>query len=111
MSAYARQAMAKSSLPKDPSPIQRYGLAVTSVAIALGIAVILENYHLREAEFPLFLFALTLTAWFAGDGPAVLAVILSSLAFNYFFNEPFYSLYIKSDELPYYFFSFCSPHF
>jgi PAS domain S-box-containing protein len=95
--------MAKPSLPKHSSTIQRYGLAVVSVAIALGMALILRRYHLREAEFPLFLFALALTAWFAGDGPAILAVILSSLTFNYFFTEPLYSFYVKSDELPYYF--------
>jgi PAS domain S-box-containing protein len=54
-------------------------------------------------EFPLFLFAIALTAWFAGDGPAILAVVLSSLAFNFFFTEPIYSLYIRRSELPSYF--------
>jgi signal transduction histidine kinase len=94
--------MAKLSLPKDLAPIQRYGLAVVSVAIALGIALILRRDGLREVEFPLFLFALALTAWFAGDRPAILAVVLSSLAFNYFFIEPLYSFYVRSSELPYY---------
>jgi signal transduction histidine kinase len=94
--------MAKPSLPKDLAPIQRYGLAVVSVAIALGIALILRRDGLREVEFPLFLFALALTAWFAGDRPAILAVVLSSLAFNYFFIEPLYSFYVRSSELPYY---------
>jgi signal transduction histidine kinase len=94
--------MAKPSLPRDLTPIQRYGLAVVSVAIALGIALILRRDGLREVEFPLFLFALALTAWFAGDRPAILAVVLSSLAFNYFFIEPLYSFYVRSSELPYY---------
>jgi PAS domain S-box-containing protein len=95
--------MAKPSLPKDLPPIQRYGLAVLSVAIALGTALILQRYGSREVEFPLFLFALAVTAWFAGDGPAVLAVVLSSLAFNYFFTEPLHSFYIRGSELTYYF--------
>ena len=95
--------MARPSLPKDLPPFQRYGLAVGSAAIALGIALVLRRYGLRDVEFPLFLFALALTAWFAGDGPAILAVVISSLAFNYFFTEPLYSLYIRSSELPYYF--------
>jgi hypothetical protein len=69
--------MAKPSFPKDLAPIQRYGLAVVSVAIALGIALILRRLGLREVEFPLFLFALALTAWFAGDKAAILAVVLS----------------------------------
>jgi PAS domain S-box-containing protein len=101
----ARQAMAKqkpSSL-KELLPIQRYGLAVVSVAIALGIGLLLQRSSLRGVEFPLLLFTIALTAWFAGAGPGALAVVLSSLVFNYFFTEPLYSLYIRSSELPYYF--------
>ena len=93
----------KPLLLKDLLPIQRYGIAVVSVAIALGIALVLQRYSLRSVEFPLFLFALALTAWFAGDGPATLAVVLSSLAFNYFFTVPLYSFYIRSSELSSYF--------
>jgi len=91
------------SLLKELPPIQRYGLAVVSVTISLGMALLLQRHSLRGVEFPLFLFALALTVWFAGSGPAVLVVALSSLAFNYFFTEPLYSLYIRSSELPYYF--------
>jgi PAS domain S-box-containing protein len=88
---------------KDLFPIQRYGIAVVSVAIALGIALVLQRYSLRSVEIPLFLFVLALTAWFAGNGPAILAVVLSSLAFNYFFTVPLHSFSIRSSELPYYF--------
>jgi light-regulated signal transduction histidine kinase (bacteriophytochrome) len=95
--------MAMPSLPKDLTRMQRYGFAVASVAIALGMALILRHYRVPEVAFPLFLFALALTAWFAGDRPAILAVALSSLAFNYFFTDPLYSFYVTSSELPYYF--------
>jgi light-regulated signal transduction histidine kinase (bacteriophytochrome) len=95
--------MAIPSLPKDLTRMQRYGFAVASVAIALGMALILRHYRVPEVAFPLFLFALALTAWFAGDRPAILAVALSSLAFNYFFTDPLYSFYVTSSELPYYF--------
>jgi len=94
--------MARPSLPMDLTRIQRYGFAVASVAIALGMALILRHYSVREVAFPLFLFALALTAWFAGDRPAILAVALSSLAFNYFFTDPLYSFYVTRSELPYY---------
>jgi PAS domain S-box-containing protein len=93
----------KPSLLKELLPIPRYGLAVVSVAIALGIGLLLQRYSFRGVEFPLLLFSIALTVWFAGGGPGVLAVVLSSLAFNYFFTEPLYSLYIRSSELPYYF--------
>ena len=94
----------KPSLLKNPFPIQRYGLAVVSVAIALGMARALQGYSSHGVELPLFLLAIALTVWFAGSGPAVLAVVLSSLAFNYFFTDPVYSLYITRSELPYYVF-------
>jgi PAS domain S-box-containing protein len=93
----------KPSMLKEPLPIQRYGLATVSVAIALGIGLLLQRYSFYGAESLLFLFAVALTAWFGGGGPAVLAVALSSLVFNYFFTEPIHTLYITTSELPYYF--------
>jgi PAS domain S-box-containing protein len=92
----------KHPISKIPGAFQRYGLAVLSVATALGTALLLERYHFNEVEFPLFLFAIALTVWYAGVGPAILAVVLSSLAFNYFFTEPVYSFYVTTAELAYY---------
>jgi PAS domain S-box-containing protein len=84
------------------SPVLRYGLATTSFAIALGLALLAQGHGFRNVEVPLFLFAIVVTVWYAGTGPAILAVVLSSLAFDYFFTEPRYSFYVKSSELPYY---------
>jgi PAS domain S-box-containing protein len=92
----------KPSISKIPAAVQRYGLAVLSVATALGAALLLGHYHFIEVEFPLFLFAIALTVWYAGVGPAILAVVLSSLVFNYFFTEPLYSFYVTTAELAYY---------
>jgi PAS domain S-box-containing protein len=84
------------------SPVLRYGLAATSFAVALGFALLEQRYGFRDLEVPLFLFAIAVTVWYAGVGPAMVAVVLSSLAFDYFFTEPRYSFYIRSSELPYY---------
>jgi PAS domain S-box-containing protein len=92
----------KPRLPKPLSVIQRYGLAVLSVSVALGGALLSERYHFRGVEFPLFLFAIALTVWYAGLAPAVVTLVLSSVAFDYFFTEPFHTLYVKSSDLPYY---------
>src|SRR5580704_5959647 len=73
------------SLVKIPAAILRYGLAVLSVALVVGTALLLEHYHFRNVADPLFLFAIALTVWFAGLGPAILAVALSGLADSYFF--------------------------
>jgi PAS domain S-box-containing protein len=82
--------------------MQRYGLAILSVGAALGIALLLGRYHFRGVEFPLFLFAIALSVWYAGIGPGIVAVLLSSVAFDFFFTEPLYSLYIRTSETPYY---------
>jgi signal transduction histidine kinase len=83
------------------SPILRYGLSVVCVAIALGLALSLEHYGFQNVESPLFDLAIVVTAWFAGVGPSVLAVVLSIACFTYFFTEPLYPFEISSGDLPY----------
>jgi PAS domain S-box-containing protein len=95
-------AQQKPTILKDLPPLLRYGLAVGSVALALALALLLERSNFRGIEFPLFLFAIAVTVWYAGLWPGVLAVVLSSLAFNYFFTEPRYTFYVASVDLPYY---------
>jgi K+-sensing histidine kinase KdpD len=92
----------KLSSPNLPSGIQRYGLAILSATMALGIGLLLERSHFHDVEFPLFLLAIVVTVWYAGVGPGILAVVLSSLSFDFFFTEPIYSLYINRSEIPYY---------
>jgi len=82
--------------------IQRYGLAVLSVAIALESALFLARHNFQGVEFPLFLFAMALIAWYEGTGPAIVALALSSLAFDYYFTDPFHTLYVTRSEVPYY---------
>jgi K+-sensing histidine kinase KdpD len=98
----ARQAVVqwKSQLPKPLSPIRRYCLAVLSVSLALGGALLAERVHVRDVEVPLFLFAVAVTAWYGGAGAAVLALVLSCAGFDYFFVEPAHTLYISGSDLP-----------
>jgi len=77
----------------------RYGLAVVSVAIALGMALPLQAYGFRDVELPLFALAIVLTAWHAGIGPSVLAVALSVACFDFFFTEPYYSFTVSIRDL------------
>jgi signal transduction histidine kinase len=85
------------------SPILRYGFAVVSVAIALGVAFALQHYQFRDVELPVLTVAIAFTTWYAGAGPSVLAVLLSSACFDYFFTGPLYSFEIASRDLPYFF--------
>jgi PAS domain S-box-containing protein len=81
--------------------LQRYGLAVLTVVLALGIDLFLSNNGFENVAFPVFLLAIALTAWYAGTGPAILALLLASIAFDYFFTEPRYSFYVARSDVPY----------
>jgi signal transduction histidine kinase len=101
----ARRALARLDLELHNvrSPILRYGFSVACAAIALGLALTLQYYQFRDVEVPVFTLSIAVTTWYAGNGPSVLAVLLSMLLFDYFFTEPLYSFEISSRELPYYF--------
>jgi K+-sensing histidine kinase KdpD len=75
-------------LQKTPLAILRYSLPVVSVAMALELALFMQRQHFRDVELPLFLFAVAISAWYAGSGPGLLALVLASACFNYFFTEP-----------------------
>jgi light-regulated signal transduction histidine kinase (bacteriophytochrome) len=85
------------------SPILRYGLSAACVAIAFGLALTFQYYQFRDVEVPVFTLSIAIITWYAGNGPSVLAVLLSMLLFDYFFIEPRYSFDISSRELPYFF--------
>jgi ABC-type Fe3+ transport system permease subunit len=58
----------KPSILKALPLIQRYGLAVLSVSVALGGALLLQRYNFRGATDPLFLVAIAIAVWYAGPG-------------------------------------------
>src|SRR6201996_4303787 len=88
-SAGMRQVMANRD-PSLPMPtILRYGIAVLSVAIGIGLDFLLLRHF--DAKLTPFLFAVAATVWYAGTGPGVLAIVLSVLSLHYFFLQPFFS--------------------
>jgi light-regulated signal transduction histidine kinase (bacteriophytochrome) len=82
--------------------IKPYGVALLSVVMALAFARLLASHNFQGLEFSLFLFAIALTAWYEGTGPAIVALILSSLAFDYYFTLPLHALQVEPSEIPYY---------
>src|ERR1700682_2136448 len=61
----ARRAVAQhESLIASLSKVGRYGLSAVSVAVALGIALLLEHSGIRRLEFPVFLFEIALVVWY-----------------------------------------------
>jgi signal transduction histidine kinase len=84
------------------SPTLRYGFTVLFIVIALGLALILQYYKVQDSELPVFALAIALVTWYAGIGPSVLAILLASACFNYFFAEPLYTFEVSRADLPYF---------
>jgi PAS domain S-box-containing protein len=84
------------------SPALRYGVAVVSVSLAIALSLLLDRFDFHDVADPLLLFAIAITVWYAGIGPAVLAVVLSGLLNTYYFIPPVYTLYVTRDDLPHF---------
>ena len=82
--------------------LQRYGLAVVSIGVALGISLFLQHFGFRVPSALLLLFAVAISSWYAGTGPAVLAAILSTISFYWYFVEPVLTIYIYRSQIPYF---------
>ena len=99
--AAPRRGLARWSLEPETGRLPiRYGFSVLCIAVALGLALASRHYGFRPAELPLFDFAIVVATWYAGIGPSVLAVLLSTACFDYFFAEPLYSFQVSREELP-----------
>jgi K+-sensing histidine kinase KdpD len=83
------------------SVIRRNGIALLSVAAALFSTLLLQ--HLFPYPF-LFLFfaAVMISAWFGGTASGLFAVLLSTLAVDYFFVPPFHSFVINATDGAYF---------
>ncbi|HMA51107.1 MAG TPA: ATP-binding protein [Magnetospirillaceae bacterium] len=78
----------------------RYGISLLLVGLALAVGLLFgPNFDVKLGPL-LFLGAVMLSAWFAGPGPGLAAIILATLAVEYFWTEPIYSFIIVRQELP-----------
>ena len=72
---------------KTRSTALRYGLALVSVAVAVGLARAFLYFHLPQPFTAFALSAIAVTFWYAGTKPGVLAALLSILVRGYFFES------------------------
>ena len=78
--------------------VVRYGIAVLCVTATVILALWLRPLVLAAAQ--LLFVAVLITGWVAGLRPALVAWVLATLAFAYYFTPPFDSLKIEIAELP-----------
>lgn len=83
---------------RPPPPVRLdwrpFGLALVVVAVAVGIAFLLWPWIGLENISLIFLTAIVVVAAGFGLWPSLLATVLSSLCYNFFFTAPYYTLAI-----------------
>jgi PAS domain S-box-containing protein len=77
--------------------IVRYGIAILSVVVALGLALFTQRFGIEHTPF---LMAIAVTVWFTGNGPGFFAIVLSILTLDYFFLPPLYHLELTFAHVP-----------
>jgi PAS domain S-box-containing protein len=82
-----------------PPVFLRYGIAVLLVLTALILAK-WPALHLDESPLALFVFVVLISAWVGGTAPGLLAAVLSTLVFDYYFLTPIHSLAVKPGAIP-----------
>jgi K+-sensing histidine kinase KdpD len=79
----------------------RFGIGLACVAAALFLSLPLQGLFPYPFLF-LFFAAVMVSAWFGGTAPGLFAVLLSTLAVDYFFVPPFHSFAINATNTAYF---------
>jgi PAS domain S-box-containing protein len=89
--------------PAGGNWVFRYGIAVLSVLASTSLAVLTWKLSVApRGQASMFLFGIALAVWYGGTGPAIIAVVLSGLAYDYFFVEPIYSFGLGRADAPHF---------
>lgn len=70
---------------RSGAPVQRYGAALITVAIAAAVVLLLRHYNLPHPFTSFSFAAIAITFWYAGTGPGLLALALACSLLPYFF--------------------------
>lgn len=81
-----------------PSPLLRYAIAILISAAAVLLRLNLTPLIGVQTPYILFFPAVFLAAWYGGLGPAIVTIVLSSIASVYFLILPHHSLTIRDTE-------------
>jgi K+-sensing histidine kinase KdpD len=79
----------------------RYGIALACVAAALSSSLLLQRLFPYPFLF-LFFAAVMASAWFGGTAPGLFAVLISTVAVDYFFVPPFHSFAVNATDTAYF---------
>ncbi|MEN6497104.1 MAG: PAS domain-containing protein [Thermoguttaceae bacterium] len=71
--------------------VLRYGSAILSVAVAIGLRLLVAPVLDQQSPLITILLAVVFTAWYAGRGPSMMALVLGLLAAACLWLPPYYS--------------------
>jgi PAS domain S-box-containing protein len=93
MSVSTKKPVAETAMPSPRirGAAYRYGLAIVSFAFSLGVGLLARRYGIGH-QFAMLLFGIAFAGWNCGLGPAVVAAVFSSLAYDYFITPPVYEI-------------------
>ncbi len=77
------------------SELKHYLIALISVAIALILTLIVQDLSTRSL-IGLFMAAIAVTSWYGGIKSGIVAIVLSTIACNYYVFPPFDSITYKN---------------
>jgi len=80
------------------SVILDYGIACVTPALALALDAWFSRLWGIDPPASVFLCGIMIVAWVSGPGPALLATVLTVLAFDYFLMQPVYSFALEFKE-------------
>lgn len=83
-------------LAKNRQFLLRYGCAIISTTLALIVRMLLMPAVQARFPYALMYFAITLTAWYGGFGPALFAMIVGYLEVAYFLVPPYHTFVITN---------------
>lgn len=86
------------------APGWRYALALSLVALALGLTLMLQQFESDRPTLFLFFAAIVAAAWFGGVGPGCLAAAASSPAGLYFYSGTLSTAHLRLDNYVLFFF-------
>jgi K+-sensing histidine kinase KdpD len=81
--------------------VRRYGTALLLVATALVSSLALQRFFPYPFLF-LFFAAVMASAWFGGTVAGLTAVLISTLAVDYFFVQPLHSFAVNATDIAYF---------
>lgn len=90
--------MSTEAAAPDSTTLAGYALAVGASVLAVCVAAVAERWHGLDELSLVFMLAVLLVAARTRTGPAVLTALLCFLAYNFFFIEPRYTLYINAPQ-------------